>query len=108
MENMSAVSTTQLASRPAEVVREVARLAKEILGQDVEVLWFGSWPRERARPHSDLDVAISAGRPIPPDKMTLLRDAVGEVPTLYEVDLVDLHAVGDRLKTEILRHGVRL
>jgi predicted nucleotidyltransferase len=98
----------EVASRATEVAQEVARLARTILGHEVEVLWFGSWPRGRAQPRSDLDIAVSTGQPIPPDQLAALREAVGELPTLYDVDLVDLSAVGRRLKKEILRHGVKL
>ncbi len=94
--------------RVQEVAREVARCAREILGSDVEVIWFGSWPEGHARAHSDLDIAICAGMAIPPDKFARFRDAVDEIPTLYEVDLVDFEVVGPLLRQEILRSGVRL
>ena len=66
-------------ARPTEIAREVARVARSILGDKVEVIWFGSWPANKARPHSDIDVAISTGSPIPPEQMTLLREAVDEL-----------------------------
>jgi len=59
-------------------------------------------------PHSDLDVAISTGAPIAPERMGLLREAVDELPTLYEIDIVDLHAAGSALREEILKYGNRL
>lgn len=40
--------------------------------------------------------------------MAVLRDLVDKVPTLYEIDLVDLASVGQSLRTEILFHGVKL
>ncbi len=94
--------------RPIEIAREVARLARSILGQDVEVIWFGSWPRGQARPHSDIDLAISIGNPIPPESMALLHEAVDELPTLYDIDIIDLSASGPAFREEILKHGERL
>jgi predicted nucleotidyltransferase len=96
------------AARPAEIARDVARLARSLLGKDAEVIWFGSWPQGKARPHSDIDVAISTGVPIPPERMGVLQEAVDELPTLYEIDIVDLNATGPRLREEILKHGERL
>jgi len=91
-----------------EVAKEVARLAREILGPGVEVIWFGSWPGGRARPHSDIDVAVRAASPIGLEKITLLREAVEDLPTLYGVDLLDLGVAGKSLREEVMQHGVRL
>jgi len=43
--------------------------------------------RERVKPHSDLDLAIS-GQPLPLDKMFLLRDAFVESVLPMRVDIV--------------------
>jgi predicted nucleotidyltransferase len=96
------------AARPMEIAREIARLARSILGKDVEVTWFGSWPRRQAQPRSDIDLAISTGKPIPPEHMALLYEAVDELPTLYEIDILDLSAAGPALRAEILKYGERL
>jgi len=95
-------------TRPAEIARDVARLARSLLGKDAEVIWFGSWPQGKARPHSDIDVAISIGDPISPERMSILQEAVDDLPTLYEIDIVDLNATGPKLREEILKHGERL
>jgi predicted nucleotidyltransferase len=95
-------------TRPTQIAREVACLARSIFGDNVEVLWFGSWPKGNARAHSDIDLAISTGAPIPLERMRLLLDAVEELPTLYQVDIVDLCAVGSVLREEILKYGEHL
>jgi len=95
-------------NRPVEIAGDVARLAKSLLGKDTEVMWFGSWPQGKARPHSDIDVAISTGSAISPERMAILREAVDELPTLYVIDIVDLNATGPILREEILKHGQRL
>jgi predicted nucleotidyltransferase len=96
------------ATRPREIACEVARLVRSLLGESTEVIWFGSWPRRRALPHSDIDLAISTGTPIPPERMALLHDAVDNIATLYQIDLVDLSAVGPGLREEVLKYGERL
>ena len=72
------------------------------------IYWFGSWPKGEARPGSDIDLALLAAAPIPLDKLTSLRDAPENLPTLYQIDVVDIDTVGPVLKQEILTHGVRL
>jgi predicted nucleotidyltransferase len=95
-------------ARPAEIAREVARLARSVLGKDAEVIWFGSWPTGKALPHSDIDIAISLGDPIAPECMGLLQEAVDELPTLYQIDIIDLNATASALREEILKCGERL
>lgn len=96
------------ARRPTEVAKEAARLARKVLGHEVEIIWFGSWPLGRAQARSDIDLAMAAAGPISLERMAVLREAVDNFPTLYEIDLVDLASVGQSLRTEILLHGVRL
>jgi predicted nucleotidyltransferase len=91
-----------------EIAREVAKLARSILGESTEVIWFGSWPQERALPRSDIDVAVSTGAPVPSERLAVLQEAVEELPTLYEIDIVDLSSAGLVLRHEILKHGQRL
>jgi predicted nucleotidyltransferase len=96
------------AVRAREIAREVAKLARTLLGESTQVIWFGSWPRGKAVSHSDIDVAISTGTSIPLERMALLHEAVDDIATLYEIDLVDLSSVGPVLREEVLKHGERL
>lgn len=95
-------------ARAREIAREVAKLARSLLGENTQVIWFGSWPRHKALAHSDIDLAISIGTPIPLERMALLHDAVDDIATLYEIDLVDFNSVGPALREEVLNHGERL
>jgi predicted nucleotidyltransferase len=95
-------------ARPIEIARDVARVARSILGDQVEVIWFGSWPAGEARPRSDIDVAVSVGKPIPPEQMALLHEAVDDLPTLYSIDVVDLSSTGAAFREEVLKRGERL
>ena len=48
------------------------------------------------------------GIPIPAERMALLHDAVDDIATLYEIDLLDLGSAGPGLRDEVLKHGERL
>ena len=87
---------------------EVARITRKLLGNDAELIWFGSWPQNRAMPHSDIDIAISCRTPVLPQHITAIREAAEEVAGLYEIEIVDLNVVGSLLRQEIRRHGVTL
>jgi len=95
-------------ARPREIACEVAKLARSLLGEDTQVIWFGSWPRAKAVAHSDIDVAVSTGAPIPMERLALLHDALDDIATLYEIDLVDLGSAGPLLCDEVLKFGERL
>ena len=95
-------------ARPRQIAQKVAHLARRVLGANIEVIWFGSWPKGTASPHADVDIAIAGSRAFPPERLAELRALVDNVATLHEIDLVDLHTVGEAFRNEILRHGVRV
>ena len=68
---------------------------------------FGSLAAGRERADSDLDLAVDAGHRLTVDeKLTLMTELAER--TGRPVDLVDLHAVGEPLLGQIIRHGKRL
>ena len=97
-----------LLTRPRQIAQEAATLVRCMLGADVEVIWFGSWPKGTAHAHADIDIAIARPTAFLPEQLAELRTGLEDIATLHEIDLVDFHAVGERLQQEILRHGIRL
>ncbi|MBB3104141.1 type VII toxin-antitoxin system MntA family adenylyltransferase antitoxin [Azomonas macrocytogenes] len=68
---------------------------------------FGSVARGRARPDSDVDVAVLADAPLDATyKARLIEDIASA--TGRPVDLIDLAGVGEPLLGQILRYGVRI
>jgi predicted nucleotidyltransferase len=94
--------------RVEEVARTAAALAREILGGDVSIVWFGSWPEKRACARSDIDLALVSPSPVPSEKMARFRDAVDEIPTLYTIDIVDLAEVEPEFRKRVEERGVRI
>ena len=68
---------------------------------------FGSLAAGRERADSDLDLAVDAGHRLTAGEKLALVTELAE-RTSRPVDLVDLHAVGEPLLGQILRHGNRL
>jgi predicted nucleotidyltransferase len=98
----------ELIARPRQIAQEVAKLARCVLGADVEVIWFGSWPKGMAHSHADIDIAVSGSTAFLPERLAQLRAGIEDLATLHEIDIVDLHTIGERFQQEILRHGIRL
>ena len=68
---------------------------------------FGSLAAGRARADSDLDLAVDAGHRLTAGEKLALMNELSE-RTGRPVDLVDLHAVGEPLLGQILRHGKKM
>jgi len=68
---------------------------------------FGSIAKNTARADSDLDLAVSAGKPLTVQEKMQLIAALAEVLG-RPVDLVDLATVGEPLLGQILAHGRRV
>ncbi len=98
----------ELMARPQQIAHNVATLVRSMLGTDVIVIWFGSWPKGTAGVHADIDIAVSGPTAFLPEQLAKLRSEIEDLATLHEIDLVDLHTVSERFKQEILRHGIHL
>jgi predicted nucleotidyltransferase len=94
--------------RVRALARSVADRVHAVLGPDVRVIWFGSWVRGDADPHSDIDLAVDAERPLPAREVARLRAWIEELPTLYRIDLVNLQEAAPELVAEVRGHGVVL
>ena len=74
----------------------------------MRVWWFGSWVRGNAEPRSDIDIAVDAGEPLSGHVLQAVREQLEEIRTLHEIELVDLQAVGPRMRQIVLDEGVPL
>ena len=65
---------------------------------------FGSLAADRARPDSDLDIAVAADEPLTAERKMALIGELASV-TGRSVDLIDLETVGEPLLGQILGGG---
>lgn len=80
------------------------------LGTQPEVrlaIVFGSLAAGKGSMESDLDLAVDAGRRLTADEKLTLIGILAE-QTGRPVDLVDIHAIGEPLLGQILKHGKRV
>ena len=67
------------------------------------VAWvYGSRATGRARPLSDLDLAIDAGHRLTLDELAELAEAFTESDLPYKVDIVDWHGIDQRFRQLIM------
>lgn len=73
------------------------------------VVWvFGSRATGRARPLSDLDLAIDAGRCLTLDETASLAEAFSDSDLPYKVDIVDWHVIDEGFRQLIAAARVGL
>ena len=89
---------------------DLQRITSEIKAAipDVRLVYlFGSEARGYAVADSDIDIAFWAIKPIDSVKRWNLEQDIASIFN-RDVDLVDLAAVGDLLRKEVIEHGIRL
>jgi type I restriction enzyme S subunit len=73
-----------------------------------EVLVFGSRAKNKAKPYSDLDLAIITTSPLPLQVRANLADAFSESDLPWKVDIVDWSLTSENFKQIILREKISL
>ena len=95
-----------MGTQDKNLTRTILTVLNTLPGIRLAIL-FGSLAAGRERPDSDLDLAVDSGHRLTAGEKLALMDKLAEC-TGRPVDLVDLHAVGEPLLGQILRHGNRL
>jgi type I restriction enzyme S subunit len=88
------------------------RLVLQILGAslppETKVWVFGSRATGHARPYSDLDLAIDAGRPLTLDEMGVLAEAFSDSDLPFRVDIIDWRTLDPSFRKIIAERRVPL
>ena len=82
---------------------EVIKLLKERLDCEVIIL-FGSYARGEQRPDSDVDLAIKSPKEISKKEIFELTQELEQL-LKKDIDLIDLNAISDSFRYEILMNG---
>lgn len=105
--------TDNMASQSQQAIGSVIKidgLIKDVLANFPQItlaVLFGSVASGKQRADSDLDIAVSAQRPLKPQEKIALVGALAE-STGRAIDLIDLTTVTEPLLGQIVRHGRRL
>ena len=93
---------------PADHRRIVLEILRANLPPSTKAWVFGSRAFGRARPYSDLDLAVDSGRALTLDELAILGEGFAESDLPYRVDLVDWHNLDDRFRQTIATERVAL
>jgi len=87
-------------------------IVRDVLGRSlpegVAALAFGSRVAGKAKPYSDLDLALKSDAPLSLELIADLSDAFCESDLPFRVDLLDLRSAAPALRARIERDGVAL
>lgn len=96
---------------PEQLAHVVRLLGAQV--PECEVRAFGSRVSGRAKPYSDLDLALLGPARLPLERLAALREAFAESELPIRVDLVDWHALSETFRTiiaancEVIQHAAR-
>lgn len=96
---------------PIDVTPAQWRIVRDVLQANVPdaTVWaFGSRATGRAKPYSDLDIAIVSDEPLGLMRMAEIGEAFSESDLPWKVDVVDWAATSDRFRQVIERDHVEL
>ncbi|WP_165904729.1 nucleotidyltransferase family protein [Sulfurisoma sediminicola] len=92
---------------PVTDQRSIASLLRPLLRQaSAELILFGSGAGGDARLASDVDIAVRAAQPLPPDLLAAARQSLEDSNVPFNVDLLDYATLSDELKQAIDREGI--
>lgn len=77
-----------------------------LAGRPARLVLFGSCATGAVNRFSDIDIAIDAGRPLPPGLLADIGDTLEESTVPYFVDLADLAPASPALRARVAIEGV--
>lgn len=68
------------------------------------IFFFGSRVSGKGSERSDIDVGIQGPKPVPIQKLRSIKKEIGDIPTLYKIDVVDFHDASPSFRKVALQH----
>ena len=87
------------------IKRKIIRVVHALL-PGMKVYLYGSRARGTHRAGSDIDIALDAGHNISRFQVSELRDMLNASNIMYKIDVVDLHAIPEEMRSVILAEGI--
>jgi len=72
---------------------------------EAKIYLFGSRARQNHMPESDVDIALDNDKKIESYVLSLVKEEIDASTIPYTVDVIDMHAISENLKNQILKDG---
>jgi len=77
-----------------------------VLFPEAKIYLFGSRAKGKARPFSDIDIALDAGKKLELARIGEVRDMFKESNIPFSFDFVDLQSVSQEFRDVVLKEGI--
>jgi len=88
-----------------ELIKKITDIIKGYLKENYKIFLFGSFAKNKALTTSDIDIGILGETKVPWSTMVKIKEEIDKIPTLRSIDLVDLNAVSENFKNNVLRNA---
>ena len=88
-----------------DIISEIVKIIRNFLPVNYKIFLFGSWAKGNAMETSDIDIAILGETEIPWNIMVKIKQEVDDIPTLRQVDIVDLNSKEIEFKRNVLNYA---
>ena len=79
----------------------IAKIIRQHMPSNTKTFFFGSRATGRAKPFSDIDILINAGKPLSIQQLSSLHTEFDESILPYKVDIVDANTMSEEFKLAI-------
>lgn len=87
------------------LIKEVIAIIRKYLSPEYKIYLFGSWAKGNAVKTSDIDIGILGKKKIAEKIMDEITRETDIIPTLRNIDIVDLNAKSESFKKKVLGYG---
>ena len=102
---MTVVSKQENTGIDDSIKQKIIKVSHALL-PGVKVYLYGSRARGTYRAGSDIDIALDAEHKISRFQVSELRDMLNASNIMYKIDVVDLHAIPEEMRSVILTEGI--
>ncbi len=96
--------TTPVLTQDLETVRKI--VLNHLKGYRAKVYLFGSQATGKARPKSDIDVAVLPLQPLPDLLFFSIRESLDESDVVRHVDVVNLSETDEEFSQRVTKEGI--
>lgn len=77
-----------------------------VLIPEAKIYLFGSRARGSYKKHSDIDIALDAGKPLPIQDIDEVKSMLNESNILHLIDVLDFHSVNITMQQAIMKEKI--
>ena len=75
------------------ILKQIAMIVKKEMNTEYQLFLFGSRASGGHDPKADIDIGISADKPVEAKTMVNIKEKLEQIPTLLKIDFVDFSMV---------------